>query len=169
LPARTYRHCEEQAARFWQELSSSILVQVSDLTPTSPGESNLEPSTGDLDLDMLAASLRADEQDLDVLVEVLAEKLTGVLGSRVEVRRQGGRFKKPQRVVGLALDLGDEHLEVERSNRGLTCKKVHVVRGIALRTDELSFPDWVSSLVQLLAMEAKRSEATRAALDQLLT
>ena len=42
------------------------------------------------DLDLLAASLRADAGDLDAFVEALAAKLEAALPGQVEVERRGG-------------------------------------------------------------------------------
>ena len=42
------------------------------------------------DLDLLAASLRADAGDLEAFVEALAVKLEAALPDQVEVERRGG-------------------------------------------------------------------------------
>ena len=47
-----------------------------------------------MDLELAAASLRADGSDVRILVKALADQLAEALGPRLDVRRSGGRFKQ---------------------------------------------------------------------------
>lgn len=136
-------------------------LKMSDLTP-APGNS------ADFDLDLLASALRADEGDIDTFFDVLAGKLTDILGSRCEIRQSGGRFHKDRTINAISIDLGETHLEAERVKARVVCRERHQVRGIVLKTREIPFSDWITTLVGLLAEEARRSEGTRAALQSLL-
>jgi hypothetical protein len=119
------------------------------------------------DFDLLAASLRADGTDVDRFFSVLVAKLADALPERVEVQRGGllGR-SKPRSV---AVTLGDGRYEAERDGAAVACRKRTVVRGIALKSEELTVDAWISALSAELLAEARQSERARAALDSLLT
>jgi hypothetical protein len=120
------------------------------------------------DLDLLAASLRADAGDLDAFVEALAAKLEAALPGQVEVERRGGRIGSRKRVRRIEVTLGDQRYEAEREGRRVICRRRSVVRGIALKTQELDLDAWIAALSQDLVEEADRSERGRQALARLL-
>jgi hypothetical protein len=132
-------------------------------------------TTGDaaspnLDLDLLAAALRADTSDLDAYLEGLAVKLEQAVPGRVRVdRRRAGLFG-PKAVRSVALDAGDRRLELARSAGGtLEARAAKVSGGIVLKNETLDVEEWVAELGHVLAAEARRSESTRRALERLLT
>jgi hypothetical protein len=122
---------------------------------------------GSTDLDLLAASLRADASDLDAFVEGLAVKLEDAVPGRVQVSRSGG-FRKPKRVQRIALDAGDLRLELSYNGGALETSCSRLSGGIVLKRESLDTDAWVAALGEVLAEEAKRSETTRAALERLI-
>ena len=63
-----------------------------------------------VDLDLLAASLRADSSDLSAFVESMAAKLEEAVPGRVRVdRRRTGMFG-PKTVRGFSVDLGSRRM-----------------------------------------------------------
>src|SRR6266516_3635589 len=94
--------------------------------------------------DLLAASLRADTRDLRSFVEALAAKLEGAFPERVRVER-GGMFGG-KRVRRVAVELGDERYELEHDDGLVSCRRRNVVRGIALRNEELDVDAWIDGL-----------------------
>jgi hypothetical protein len=120
------------------------------------------------DLDLLAASLRADAGDLDAFVEALATKLVAALPDQVEVERRGGLLGANKRVRRIEVTLGDQRYEAEPERGRVTCRRRSVVRGIALKTQELDLDAWIAALSQDLIEEADRSERGRQALARLL-
>jgi hypothetical protein len=121
-----------------------------------------------IDLDLLAASLRADSSDLGAFVESLASKLEQAVPARVRVdRRRVGMFG-PKLVRSVSLDLGDRRLEL-RTDRGVVetrCSRTS--GGIVLKNEVLETDEWLAALSEALADEARRSETTRRALERLL-
>jgi hypothetical protein len=118
------------------------------------------------DLDLVASALRADAGDVDVFFDVLAGKLAGALPEQVEVRRGG--FLSRGRPQAVTVGLGDARYEVERDGRRVVCRKRTIVRGIALKSEELDLGAWIDALSADLVDEAARSERARAALQELL-
>jgi hypothetical protein len=120
------------------------------------------------DLDLLAASLRADATDTAAFLEALAARLEGALPGQVEVQRKGGLFGG-KRVRRIAVRLGDSHYEMEGDGGPPTARRRTVVRGIALKSEELPVDAWIDALSADLLALARTSERGRAALERLLT
>ncbi len=122
-----------------------------------------------VDMDLLAASLRADSSDLAVFVESLASKLEQAVPGRVRIdRRRSGMFG-PKEVRGLAVDLGDQRLELRAERGTVQTRCSRLSGGIVLRNEVLETDEWLAALSEALAGEARRSETTRKALERLLT
>ena len=118
------------------------------------------------DFDLLAASLRADATDLKAFVEAFATKLEGAFPDHVEVDR-GGLFGG-KRVRRLAVDVGEQRYELEHDDGRVGTRRRTIVRGIALRNEELPLDEWIDDLSRRLVEEAGRSERGRVALERLL-
>ncbi len=122
-----------------------------------------------VDMDLLAASLRADSSDLSAFVESLAAKLEEAVPGRVRIdRRRSGMFG-PKEVRGLAVDLGDQRLELRTERGAVQTRCSRLSGGIVLKNEVLETDEWLAALSEALAGEARRSETTRKALERLLT
>jgi hypothetical protein len=115
------------------------------------------------EFDLVAASLRADAADLDAFVEALAVRLEGALPGQVEVERKGGLLGANKRVRRIEVTLGDQRFEAEVDRGRVTWRRRSVVRGIALKTQELDLDAWIDALSRDLVEEGERSERGRAA------
>lgn len=123
----------------------------------------------DLNLDLLAASLRADLSDVDAFVESLAVKLEEALPGRTRVQRRRAGLLGAKRVQAIALDAADQRLELQLASGGsLDARISKLSGGIVLKRETVDTDTWLAMLGQALAEEAKRSEATRRALERLL-
>jgi len=124
---------------------------------------------GALDMDLLAASLRADSSDVNAFVESLATKLEEAVPDRTRVERRRAGLLGPKHVRRIALDAGSTRLELLRDDGGAVqtrCSRLS--GGIVLKTEELGADDWIAALGEALAAEAGRNERTRQALERLL-
>lgn len=144
------------------------------LTPAdskAPIPSPADPSAGDLDMDLLSASIRADAADTDSFFSVLATKLQDALGDKVQIRREGGLFKRDKAAVGISIDLATGAgvvLEATRKGSTIECTVNRPVRGIVVSSKPCSLPDWIDSLSRALADEARHSAQTWKALHGML-
>ena len=123
---------------------------------------------GASEFDLVAASLRADAGDVRAFVEALAEKLAVSLPGGVKVERKGSLLGGPKHVRRIAVQLGDEQLELEHDAGRITCRRRTVVRGIALKNEEIDLDAWIEAVTHGLVQEAQASERGRAALERLL-
>lgn len=119
--------------------------------------------------ELLAASLRADAGDTRAFVEALARKLEEALPRRVQVARRGGLFAHEHPVQRIQVQLGDWEY-------GLTCGagdaldawRTHLVRGVALKNEQLGLDEWIETLSAVLAELAQHSAQDHEALRRLL-
>jgi len=119
--------------------------------------------------ELLAASLRSSGSDLDVFVEVLADKLERALPGRVVVERRGlRRFSRERRVARIEVALGDNRFTVVVGRGVVEARCAKAVRGVVLKTEALPLEGWLEALGRELAVEAEASEQSRVALDELL-
>lgn len=124
---------------------------------------------GDLRFDLAASALRSDASDTRSLLDALAAKLEAALPAETRVeRRAAKRFSKDKHVTSLEVRLGDALYAVSLSTSRALARRSTVVRGIVIKSDELSLDAWLDALSSALRHEAQRSEATRLALEKLL-
>ena len=129
----------------------------------------IDPDSG-LGFEVLAASLRADLRDSKAFLGALGEKLGGALPQQCRVERRGGMFAREKPVRQVSVELGEHRYQIESDDRGgLRASRVRVVRGIALKTDELPVDTWIEELSREVASYAARHAQTREALERLLT
>lgn len=121
---------------------------------------------GSSDFDLVAASLRADAEDLGVFAEALASKLEQSLPGRCLVERSGllGRGA----VRRLVVELGSDRYELLHDHGELSTRRSSVVRGIALKTEDLDIDRWIDALAAEVVSEAERSGRGRVSLEKLL-
>jgi hypothetical protein len=121
-----------------------------------------------LDLDLVAASLRADSSDLSAFVESLAAKLEDVVPARVRVERRRAGMFGPKTVRSVSVDLDDRRLELRAEGGSVETRCARLSGGIVLKNEGLDTDAWLAMLSEALAAEARRSETTRKALERLL-
>jgi hypothetical protein len=138
-----------------------------------PGDSvvavtgSFDPSDGDLDLDLLASSLHADDSDVRVLLRALVTRLSGALGNRLEVER-AGRFRKSEEIRRVSIRLGDEQLDATVDRGSLECTISRSSGGIRIRSTRVGTDEWLRRLLGALRDEAATTQATREALESLV-
>ncbi len=128
----------------------------------------LDPARPPLDIDLIAASLRADSSDLGAFVEALAVKLEDAIPGSVRVQRRRGSLFAAKAVQRIELDADDQRLELERTGNGIQTRCSKLSGGIVLKREQLETNAWLQALGEALAVEARRSETTRLALERLL-
>jgi len=120
------------------------------------------------EFDLVAASLRADAADLDIFVEALATKLVASFPANVQVERPRRLLGGDRRVRRIVVTLGDDRYELARDDGRVTCTRRALVRGVAIRSDELELGEWIDRLARSLVAAAESTADGRAALADLL-
>jgi hypothetical protein len=120
------------------------------------------------DIELVAASLRADASDLAAFVESLAVTLEQAMPGRVRVqRRRSGMFGR-KLVERIVVDAGDRRLELRAGPGAVETSSSRLSGGIVLKREQIDADAWLAALSETLAAEARRSETTRQALERLL-
>jgi hypothetical protein len=122
---------------------------------------------GSFDLELAAASLRADGSDVHLLVKVLADQLADALGSRLTVER-AGRFRKSEEIKSLAIAMGDDQFDAVVDGPVLRCTIGHASGGIRIRSEKVDVDTWLHRLLTALQAEAAHSQAVRLALENMV-
>jgi hypothetical protein len=126
-----------------------------------------------LDIDLPAASLRADGTDLRISIEVLAGKLESTLPGRTRVERRGGGLlgRGQKRVRSILVELGtDNGMRYELAIEGERIEGFRERKsgGISIKREPLDPDQWVAALTGELRAEAERSAEARSALEALV-
>ena len=130
-----------------------------------PGEPLQEP----LQMELLAASLRADSTDNKAFLEALATKLAGSLPNQTTVIRQSSIFSREHPVKEITVTMGDYQYRIGREKQGpIVTQRAKVVRGIVLKTEQIPMDHWIDELAYALAHEAANSAQARIALERFL-
>lgn len=125
-------------------------------------------------IDMIAASLRADSSDLDTYTNVLLNTLGGafpehmvdVTHDRTLVDKVAGR---PGKVASVRINFDNTSLQLQQSRTGRPeAIEVTTVGGVTISRKELSLADWSRRLAAELVVAADRSQEAATALNRLL-
>jgi hypothetical protein len=122
------------------------------------------------ELDLAAASVRADRTDTQAMIEALAVRLEEALPrmALVKRRRVGGFRSKRSEVERIAVEMGDERFELAASSGAVQCMRTKVVRGIALKREEVPIERWVRDLVDAVIASSAAGEEARSVLEGLV-
>jgi hypothetical protein len=123
---------------------------------------------GSFDLEMAAASLRADNSDVHILLKVLVDQLRDTLGDRLRIERAGGRFRKSDAIKRVQITMGSDHFEAVVDGTGLICTIGHASGGIRIRSDQVDMETWMAKLLGALQTEATHSQTARQALENIV-
>ncbi len=122
-----------------------------------------------MEADVLAATLHQGLQESQDLLEFLARKFEGPLSHLLTVRRKGGLFTKEHPVEEITLRFDERHFQIIREPRGFFVPKIlKEVRGVVLKTTQVTVEEWLAQLAQELAKQAQLSESSRRALSSFL-
>jgi hypothetical protein len=117
-----------------------------------------------LEVDVLAAALSIERQESGNLLELLARKLQLALPRNTQVKRQWFGLGAIKTVT---LCFEDCHYQISREHYGsLTAKTIKVIRGVSIKTTEISTEEWSQQVAQALAQMAVRNAQIRDALSK---
>jgi hypothetical protein len=131
--------------------------------------SSVDQSGGDgsFDLELAAASLRADGSDVHILIKVLVDQLSDALGPRLKVER-AGRFRKSEEIKSLTIAMGDDQFEAQVDGSTVKCTIGRTSGGIRIRSEKVDIDTWLNRLLTVLKAEAANSQAVRLALENMV-
>jgi len=120
------------------------------------------------DLDMAAATLRANSSDLHIMLKLLVDQLGDTLGPRLAFARGGGLLRKSNEIKNVQITLGDDVFSAEVQGSSVKSSIAHSSGGIRIRNEQVDMDTWVRRLLQALEAEASHSETARQALQRIV-
>jgi hypothetical protein len=120
------------------------------------------------DLDLATTTLLADGNDIEMLLRVLVTQLSDAFGGRLVVERDGGRFKKSDKIKSLDVTLGNDAFRAEVHKGQVTSTIAHSSGGIRIRSETVRMDEWVHRLLEALRAEASHSQTARQALENII-
>jgi hypothetical protein len=131
-----------------------------------------EPDPG-LNLDMVAAALRADSADVAIYARVLTESLSEALPPGTVVvereRSMSDRMKgRPGEVSSIVVRLGDQVMTLAVRRGQPVAEICREVRGVVLSRTPVPLSDWTAALATALVAHAERNAAAAQALRKLV-
>lgn len=127
-----------------------------------------------MDIEMVAASLRADSSDLDTYTNVLLSTLGGAFpDNMVDVdrdRSMGDRMAgRPGKVTSVRINFDDVSLQLQRGPGGRPqALAVTTVGGVTISRKEVPLTEWSTRLADKLVAAAEQSRDAAASLNRLL-
>ena len=129
----------------------------------------MEHALEDLGFTEALSLLSSHTSDTAILLRVLAKQLSDTLGDRVSIERPGRFGRAANQVSTITIELQPETFVVGQARNGLECSIAIASGGVTIRTERPDIAQWIERLTMALQRAASASEATRTALEHLLT
>lgn len=125
------------------------------------------------EIEMVAASLRADATDTASLGRVLLNNVAGLLPAGLVTltreRSLADRIAKREgQVVAADVTFGEVGLGLRSGKTGVVAQRRHIVRGVVLSRSPLSLDAWILELAEQVSVLARADATARAALERML-
>ncbi len=119
-----------------------------------------------LEVDVLAAALSLDRTASGDLLTLLAQKLTGSLPRNTQVKRGLLGLGAVQSVT---IVFEDCQYEISRDQYGsVVAKSIDIVRGIKIKTTQISTAEWSQAVAQTLAQKSAQNAEVRDGLNRFI-
>lgn len=119
-------------------------------------------------LGVATALLKQYAADQRLFLEEIASLLERTLPGEAEVMRRGGLFSKKS-VHKIEIFLSDNRYSLEDTGRGpLRSTVTHIVRGIALKTEEIPVEEWLDAIGEALEVRVQSNATARDALARFI-
>jgi hypothetical protein len=111
-----------------------------------------------------AALSRQYADDQRGFLNTVAVMMELAMPGATEIEHRGGWFSR--KTIGkLTVRIGESRYSLEDSGQGpLKAHRLHIVRGIALKTDELYVEDWIAEVGEALNEQLRHNASAREAL-----
>ena len=132
----------------------------------------LSPDSGldqGLKFSIAAALSKQYSVDQRQFLASLASMLEASFPQETEIEKRGGLFSRKE-IRLVTVELEGNRYGLEDAGKGpLRASRTHIVRGIALKTEEMPLPEWITEVGAALEAQMKTNAAARDALAQWLS
>jgi hypothetical protein len=125
---------------------------------------------GQVDMQMAAAALLADNKDVKMMLRVLGKTMQDAFGDRVEVTHPSGGLlhHQSEEIKSITVHLGPDEYQAQLEGRSVRCIVGRTSGGIRIRNEELPTEQWLGRLLAALQKEAVNNQSARAALENVI-
>ena len=120
------------------------------------------------DLELAATTILGDNHDVRVLLKLLVSQLSGPLGDRLQIERQGGFLHKSDDIKSVRASVGQNDFAADVKGTSVVCSVGHSSGGIRIRSEQVEMDEWLRRLLGSLQTEAAHSQAARLALENIV-
>jgi hypothetical protein len=122
-----------------------------------------------LKFDVLVASLRADKIQSTDMLESLAKMLQASVPESTTISRGGWFMSKERPIEELSVKFDDYQYQISRAKHGsLTGRSLKLVRGVVLKTTDISIDKCIESILGELEKLAENNAEARRALNKIV-
>jgi hypothetical protein len=134
-------------------------------TTTPPADAG-----GQMDMQMAAAALLANNKDVKMMLRVLGKNLQDAFGDSVEITHSsGGLFhRQSDEIKSITVHLDTDDYEAALDGSSVRCSVGRSSGGIRIRTEQLPVEQWLSRLLSALQQEAINNQTAQAALQNVI-
>jgi hypothetical protein len=135
---------------------------MSDMSLGDPG--------GQMDMQMAAAALLADNKDVKIMLRVLGKTLQDAFGGRVEITHASGGLlhRQSDEVKAITVHLEEDDYQAQIDGFTVHCTVGRSSGGIKIRNESLAIEKWLEHLLVALQKEAVNNQSARAALQNVI-
>ncbi|HTW06700.1 MAG TPA: hypothetical protein VME46_04270 [Acidimicrobiales bacterium] len=132
--------------------------------------SGIGDPAGQMDMQLAAAALLADNKDVKMMLRVLAKTLQGTFGERTEIAHaSGGLFhRQADEIKSVTVHLDDDEYQAQVDGYAVHCTIGRSSGGIRIRNETLPVEKWLERLLIALQKEAATNQNARVALQNVI-
>jgi len=125
---------------------------------------------GQMDMQMAAAALLANNKDVKMMLRVLGKSLQEAFGDRVEVvHASGGLLHRPsEEVKSITVHLEQDDYQAALDGPSVHCTVGRSSGGIRIRNEQVPVEKWLGRLLSALQEEAVNNQSAMTALQNVI-
>jgi hypothetical protein len=123
-----------------------------------------------MDMQLAAAALLADNKDVKMMLRVLGKTLHDSFGDRVDIARAPGGMlhRQSEEVKAITVHLDQDDYQAQLDGHAVQCTVGRSSGGIRIRNENLPIEKWLERLLNALQKEAINNQSARAALQNVI-
>lgn len=130
----------------------------------------LDDAGGQLDMQMAAAAMLADNKDVKMMLRVLGKNLHDTIGDQVEIvhASSGLLHHQTEEIKEIKVHLGEDDYQAHLDGHAVRCTISRSSGGIQIRNEQLSVEQWLHRLLSALQVAAADNQGAQAALQSVI-
>jgi hypothetical protein len=125
---------------------------------------------GQMDMQLAAAALLADNKDVKMMLRVLGKTLQDAFGGRVEIAHASGGLlhRQSEEVKSITVHLEQDDYLAQLDGPSVHCTVGRSSGGIKIRSEAVPIEQWLERLLVALQQEAVNNQGARSALQNVI-